>query len=91
MNFEERLKQRALRSAIKSFAPKIKEVLEDLIAKKQEIELQENEIDLAVVIFEINNKVFLSVTTIDQNRTMVRPIYTKEIDIDNIDDLIKLI
>lgn len=89
MNSFDKIKMRAIKSTVRGFLPKIEEFLKGIISKKEEIELIENEADIIAFAFEKNAKVYISLSTVDNKRTIKRSLFVAEVNEENITKILE--
>lgn len=80
----DKIKMRAIKSTVRGFLPKIQDFLKNIISQKSEIELRDEEVDIICFAFSKNEKVYVSLATVSNNREIKRTLYVAEVNEENI-------
>lgn len=90
MDWTDKLKVRGIKSTIKTFLPELKKAISKGIEEKKKIELEENEKDVIIICFNKEDKAYISIVTVTENKTIQRTLFVTEINENAIESLINL-
>lgn len=90
MDWTDKLKMRGIKSTIKTFLPELKKAISKGIEEKKKIELEETEKDIIIICFNKEDKAYISLVTVTENKTIKRTLFVTEINENAIESLINL-
>jgi hypothetical protein len=91
MDWTDKLKMRGIKSTIKTFLPELQKAITRGIEEKKKIELQENEKDIILICFHKENKAYISLVTVSENKQIMRTLFVSEVNENAIEAMINLI